>query len=354
MKNCIALLLLFTALANAQAPRIPETSVVDQDGHKLSFYSDLVKGHTVAINFIFTTCTTICPVLAANFRKVQQDLGEKEQGVRLISISVDPLTDTPDRLKHFASQYHAGPGWSLVTGDKGDIDALLGALGLPVRNKLEHTPTVLIGNDAAGYWQRVDGLASTAVVMRTIGEALSRQPESPVRQPPETPAAVQSPTEAQSAKYFPNLELITQDGARVRFYDDLLKGKTVLINSLFTTCTGVCSPMTANLARVQKYLGDRVGRDIVIISISVDPEVDTPAVLKAYADKFGAKPGWYFLTGSKANVNGVLAKLGSYVEDKNDHSTLLLIGNVPRGGWRKVLAIGEAEAIANVALDIAR
>jgi cytochrome oxidase Cu insertion factor (SCO1/SenC/PrrC family) len=340
MKAWMPLLLLLTALAAAEQPRIPDTIVQDQDGHQLLFYSDLVKGHTVAINFIFTSCTTICPVLTANFRKVQKDLGENAGGVRLISISVDPTTDTPDRLKRFAAQYQAGPGWSLVTGNKTEIDTLLGALGVAVQNKLDHTPTVLIGNDVSGYWQRVSGLASPAVILRTVQDAAASQPESP--------------SAAAAVKYFPNAELLTQDGAKVHFYDDLLKGKTVLINFMFTSCAGVCSPMTANLARVQKHLGERLGRDIVIISITVDPVADTPSVLKAYADKFGAKPGWYFLTGSNANVDGVLSKLGGYVEDKNQHSSVLIVGNVARGGWRKILAIGDAEAIANVALDLAR
>ncbi|HTS25711.1 MAG TPA: SCO family protein [Bryobacteraceae bacterium] len=339
MKKCTLLLLVSAAVAAAQ-PRIPETSVVDQDGRKLSFYSDLVKGRTVAINFIFTSCATICPMLAANFRKVQQEIGETNSGFRLISVSVDPGTDTPERLKRFAAQYHAGPNWTLVTGDKAAIDGLLGALGLPVRNKIEHTPAVLVGNEAAGYWQRVDGLASSAVVAGALRDAAARSADNSVA--------------AQSARYFPNLELLTQDGAKVHFHDDLLKGKTVLINFLFTTCTGVCSPMTANLARVQKLLGDRVGRDIVMISITVDPEKDTPAVLKAYAEKFGAKPGWYFLTGTKANVDGVLGKLGGYVSDKNQHSSVVLIGNVEHGGWQKMLAVGDPPAIAKVALQLAR
>ncbi len=339
--SLLMLLMLFAALASAQQPRMRETSVLDQDGRKLSFYADLVKGRTVAINFIFTSCTTVCPMLAANFSKVQGDLAEKDANVRLISISVDPVTDTPERLKQFAQRYHAGPGWTLVTGSKGEIDALLGALGISVQDKMEHTPTVLVGNDAAGYWRRVDGLASSDVVLRTLREAAAR------------PVA-QSPTAAQSATYFPNLELLTQDGAKVRFYDDVLKGKTVLINFMFTSCADVCPPMTANLARVQRLLGERLGRDIVMVSISLDPETDTPAVLKTYAGKFDAKPGWYFLTGSKANVDGVLAKLGGYVEDMNKHSAVLLIGNVPRGGWQKLFAMGKPEAIASVAINLAR
>jgi cytochrome oxidase Cu insertion factor (SCO1/SenC/PrrC family) len=338
-------LLFFATTALAEQPRVRETRVIDQDGRQLEFYKDLVKGRTVAINFIFTSCTAVCPMLAANFRKMQGDLANQDADVRLISISVDPTTDTPERLKRFAEQYRAGPNWTLVTGDKGEIDALLGSLGNSARDKMEHTPTVLIGNEAAGYWQRVDGLASTEVVLRALREAAARRAEISA---PESPAA------AQSAKYFPNLELVTQDGVKVRFYDDVLKGKTVLVSFLFTSCADVCPPMTANLARVQRLLGDRLGRDIVMVSISLDPETDTPDALKAYAEKFGAKTGWYFLTGSKANVDGVLAKLGGYVDDKNKHSAALLIGNVPRGGWQKMFAMGKPEAIASVAIDIAR
>lgn len=326
-----------TACCAQQQVRIPEANVVDQDGRRLSFHSDLVKGRTVAINFIFTTCATICPMLSANFQKVQKELDAARDDVRLISISVDPVNDTPARLKRFAEQYRAGPNWTFVTGAKGEIDALLNALGMPVRNKLEHTPLVLVGNDAANHWTRVDGLAAPADVLAAIRA---------------TPVA--QTVEQQGAKYFPNLELVTQDGKKVRFFEDLLRGRTVLINFLFTNCAGVCPTMTANLARVQRLLGDRVGKDIVMLSISVDPETDTPAVMRAYAEKFGVRPGWYFLTGSKANIAGVLAKLGGYVEDKNQHSSALLIGNVARGGWRKVQAVADAQAIANVTLDIAR
>ena len=343
MKRYTLLLLLLCAVPGAAQPRFPETNVVDQDGRRLAFYKDLVKGHTVAINFIFTTCSTICPMLAANFHKVQQEMGENNASIRLISVSVDPTNDTPELLKRFATQYHAGPNWTLVTGEKGAIDGLLNALGVPVRNKVEHTPAVLVGNDAAGYWQRVDGLSSSSVISNAIRAAATR-----------SAAQAGSSVEAQSARYFPNLELQTQDGATVHFYDDLLKGKTVLINFVFTTCTGICPPMTANMARVQKLLGDRVGRDIIMISISVDPETDTPAALKAYADKFGARPGWYFLTGSKTNIDGVLARLGGYFPEKNDHSSAVLIGNVAHGGWRKMLGIANPSVIANVALDLAR
>jgi len=104
-------------------------------------------------------------------------------------------------------------------------------------------------------------------------------------------------------KYFTDVELITQDGKKVRFYTEVLKGKTVVINAFFTTCTSVCPPMNRNMERIQQALGDRVGRDVLLVSMSVDPEVDTPPKLKEYAKKFHAGPGLMFLTGKKENID---------------------------------------------------
>ena len=152
-------------------PDIPDIYVYDQDGKRLKFYTDLVKGKVVAINFIFTTCTTICPPLTATFRRVQQEL-EKGAGpdVRLISISVDPLVDTPERLRDFAAKFKARPGWTFVTGDKIGIDSLLRALGAAVTDKNDHTPIVLVGNDATGYWTRTYGLSPPAALVKVITE----------------------------------------------------------------------------------------------------------------------------------------------------------------------------------------
>src|ERR1044072_2088498 len=104
------------------------------------------------------------------------------------------------------------------------------------------------------------------------------------------------------SKYFPNFELITQDGKTVRFYDDLLKDKLVAIDLIYTTCKYNCPVETALLAQVQKMLGDQVGKDIFFYSISIDPKHDTPEVLKAYAEKFKVGPGWTFLTGKEAEI----------------------------------------------------
>jgi protein SCO1/2 len=120
------------------------------------------------------------------------------------------------------------------------------------------------------------------------------------------PSQEKTSAETAAGKYFPNHILYTQDNKPVHFYDDMLMGKVVLINFFFTTCTGICPAMTANLARVQTALGAHVGKDVTMISISVDPETDKPDVLKKYALQFKAQPGWYFLTGEKQNVDWVL------------------------------------------------
>jgi cytochrome oxidase Cu insertion factor (SCO1/SenC/PrrC family) len=155
--------------------KIPDILVSDQNGKQLRFYSDLVKGKTVAINFIFTTCTTICPPLTATFRRVQQGLVQSAPEAQLISVSVDPATDTPQRLNDFAGKFKAGPGWTFVTGDRAEIDSLLKALGVAVVDKNDHTPMILIGNDAAGYWTRAYGLASPTKLMKTISDAAARK-----------------------------------------------------------------------------------------------------------------------------------------------------------------------------------
>ena len=167
---------------------IPEVEVLDQNGNALHFYSDLIKGKTVAINFIFTNCTTICPPLAATFARVQKEMGDKVgKDVHFISISVDPLTDTPERLKAWGAKFKAGPGWTFVTGDKQEIDKLLNALGASVSRREDHSPTVIVGNDLKGVWTRTYGLARTAqlvglimdVIEGKVDESLTKETTKP-------------------------------------------------------------------------------------------------------------------------------------------------------------------------------
>ena len=155
--------------------RIPNTTVYNQDGKRLNFYTDLVKGKTVAINFIFTTCTTICPPMTATFRKVQQELGNRVGGeIEMISISVDPATDVPARMKDYTNKFNVGPGWTFVTGSKLEINELLKALGGYASDRNDHTPIILVGNERAGYWTRTYGLASPAAIVSLINQAAAK------------------------------------------------------------------------------------------------------------------------------------------------------------------------------------
>jgi len=145
--------------------------------------------------------------------------------------------------------------------------------------------------------------------------------------------------------YFGDVKLINQDGQEMRLYSDLLQGKSVVIDVVFTRCTSACPAMSGTFAKIQDHLGDRLGKDVRMISISVDPVHDTPAKLKEYAARFKARPGWYFLTGPKANVDEALKKLGQYVEDKEDHLNLFLVGNEKTGLWKKAFGLASPEQL---------
>ena len=139
---------------------IPDVPMVTQDGREVHFFRDLVQDKVVAMNFVFTTCTTICPPLGANFGKLQEELGDKlGRDVHLISVSVDPVTDTPERMKAWGDVFGAGPGWTLVTGEKDDVTQLLKALQVFTPDIRDHSPVVLAGNAAKGTWTRAYGLA---------------------------------------------------------------------------------------------------------------------------------------------------------------------------------------------------
>jgi cytochrome oxidase Cu insertion factor (SCO1/SenC/PrrC family) len=153
--------------------------VLDQNGNRRHFYGDLVRGKVVAINFVYTTCTTICPPLGATFGKLQKSLGERVgKDVFLISVSVDPATDTPERLRAWGAQFGAKPGWTLVTGEKTELNRLLRALGAESASPESHSPMVLIVNDKAALWKRVYGLGSTAALTHNIEQMMAAAPAS--------------------------------------------------------------------------------------------------------------------------------------------------------------------------------
>lgn len=157
---------------------------------------------------------------------------------------------------------------------------------------------------------------------------------------------------AWGANYFPNSELTTQDGKVVHFYDDMLKGKAVAINLIYTRCTANCPLETAKLAQVQKILKDRVGKDIFFISVSIDPKHDTPEAMKKYMEKFHVGPGWTFLTGKKEDIKEISHKLGlSSLTDsanRDGHQPSVMIGYEPTGSWMLNSAVDNPHFLAGV------
>ncbi len=152
------------------------------------------------------------------------------------------------------------------------------------------------------------------------------------------------------ADYFPNVELTTHNGKKVRFYDDLLKGKKVAVAVMYTSCSAECPLITARMVELRKALGDRVGKDIFFYSISIDPW-DRPEVLKEYAGKFGAgEPGWEFLTGNDEDIKLITKKLGlsrlSDRDNKDGHTASLMVGEVASGQWMRNSAVDNPQFLA--------
>ena len=186
-----------------------------------------------------------------------------------------------------------------------------------------------------------------------LGQSAPQKAKPP--EPASLPKAEDGPAAAKKSpaeKYFSDVELIDQDGRKLRFYTDVLKDKVVAINTFFTTCTSICPPMNRNFEKMQEALGDRLGKDAFLVSISVDPETDTPTRLKEYGKRFHAKPGWLFLTGKKENVDWALYKLGQYVEAKDDHTSIFIIGNEPKGLWKKAFGLAKAEELIKILEDV--
>ncbi len=193
--------------------------------------------------------------------------------------------------------------------------------------------------------RRLLGLLSVAPVFPLAGHLLAASSVA-------ADAGSPSPRERIRRRYFPNVELQTQNGKTVRFYDDLIKNKIVTINFFYAKCEGICPTVTANLARVQRIFGDRVGREIFMNSISLKPEVDTPAALKEYAEMFKAKPGWTFLTGKPADIELLRRSLGftnlnpELDKDKSQHIGNVRYGNEPLMLWAACPGMGSPEFLA--------
>lgn len=181
-------------------------------------------------------------------------------------------------------------------------------------------------------------LAALAVVALLLGTA--------------SPPALAAGGTDTARNYFTDVSLVNQNGEEMRFYSDLLQGKMVVISSIFTTCTGACPVTSKNMQKIQQFLGDRLGKDVVMLSITVDPATDTPPKMKELAEQLGARPGWYFLTGAPANVELALAKLGSAVKLPEDHNNLIFVGNERTGLWKKAFGLAASEELIPIVQSV--
>lgn len=146
-----------------------DRELVDQDGRQVKFVSDVIDDRIVVMDFVYTSCTTVCPVLSAVFSQVQQRLGDElGQDVALVSMSVDPTRDTPQRLKAYAAKHKAQPGWIWLTGPKTTMDEVLDGLGAYSPNFEDHPSMVLVGDGRTGEWSRFFGFPSPDRLMEQV------------------------------------------------------------------------------------------------------------------------------------------------------------------------------------------
>ena len=161
--------------------------------------------------------------------------------------------------------------------------------------------------------------------------------------------SLQTPLHAQSSRwgagYFPNLPVVTQDGKTLKFYDDVIKGKMVLISFIYTNCPDMCPLTTARISQVEDALGDMVGRDIFFISMTVDPVRDTPERLKEFAKAFDAGPGWLFLTGKPEDIKLINASLGDRSRTIDEHRNEIVLGNDATGEWMRNTVFGDLDRL---------
>jgi protein SCO1/2 len=172
-------------------------------------------------------------------------------------------------------------------------------------------------------------------------------------------AAGKPPKAAGSRAPVPNTLVVDQDGRAFRFYDDLVKDKVVMLNFFFTACGETCPLVTENLRSVQDLLGDRMGRDIFMLSVSLQPELETPAVLKDYAEQWSVKPGWRFLTGRPAEIEALRRGMGFASADPeydlvlDNHTGLLRYGNERLDRWAGTPGLARPAWIAKAVTSIA-
>jgi protein SCO1/2 len=157
------------------------------------------------------------------------------------------------------------------------------------------------------------------------------------------PAAQEKPSSVQ-VKYG-DAQLLTQEGRKLKLKSEVFADRIVVLDFAYTSCTTVCPVLSAVLVKVQDQLGDKSGKEVQLVTITVDPARDTPARLKQYAAKHGAKPAWLWLTGPTGTVNEVLKGFGAYAPNFEDHPAMILVGDPVSGNWTRFYGFSDPKDI---------
>lgn len=411
-----------------------DEELLNREGKKVKFVSDVIGDRLAAITFIYTNCTTICPVYQAIFADLQGLLGDRlGKEVVLITMSIDPTRDIPPRMKVEAQKWNARAEWVHLTGKKSVMDRVLQGLDAYFPDFTLHPPMALVGDGKSNRWKRYNGFPKPEELLSMLDEfkmaregghhhgkaetrkqktgeshemhhnihhggeqekeqgkhhemhqggehenhhvghdeskvesseqraeltgadgSSSRSPEEPkIRKDRKTGSGEQKATVGKTSKeekardYFTDLPVINQDGKKLRFYSDVLKDRVVLITMYYTDCGLACPVTMKKLKEVEAVLGDRVGKDIYFVGLSVDSGNDSPEMVKEFLEEYDCyKKGWIFLTGEKRALDHIIYKLGQYRPDIEYHSTMMIAGNVKTGHWAKVNPTYPPPAIA--------
>jgi len=313
--------------------KFEKLELTNQHGKKVKLVDDVLAGKTVAVNFIFTNCATICPPMGATFGKLSAMIEEKKLAhISLVSISLDANTDTPQRLKTWSTKFDARDNWTLLTGNKIEVDEVIKALKVYSADITAHAPFILIADTQKDQWVRKNGFTSPDKLLKELEKQATATRES-------AKSGKSAGDSAATREYFSDVILTDHLGKKHRFYSDLMQGKTVVVHSFFTRCKGACPVLLEQTATLQKELEDELGTDLNILSITLDPTFDTPGVLAEYAKGLEPKPGWYFLSGPKKNVEWALYRIGHYSKIKEEHSNVFAIGNDKTSLWKKAFGL---------------
>jgi protein SCO1/2 len=301
--------------------------VTDPSGQRWDLASDLFPQTVVAIELLELRGTALPQ---SWFGNLSQRLGPNS-AVRLVSLVRGTLNQPA--LRALATQYDQlipeGVDW-LVYSITPESESALAQAGLLDPEGSRSTGSLITFNHKLGRATQISAGSSLDDVL----------------------ADLRFVSAADLREWFTDLPVVDQDGQTRRFYTDVLEGKIVVIDFIFTRCGSICPVLTATMARTQKLLADRNNRDVQLVSISVDPTHDTPEVLKQFGAKFEAKPGWVFLTGNKQQLDWVSYRLGGYTDDKETHLSVFLVGDPLNGRWSKLMGTASADDIERAVREL--